>query len=942
MRQDYGTALSRAIETVLPAARVFTDPLRTLAYGTDASFYRLTPKVVVVAESEDEVVALLSVCRAEGAPVTFRAAGTSLSGQAVTDSVLIVLGEGFSGFAYDSAAQIARLGPSIVGGEANRRLAPFGRKIGPDPASIATAKIGGIAANNASGMCCGVGQNSYHTLASMRLVLADGARLDTADPASIAGFRQSHAAQLAGLSALSAEIRADAETAARIRKKFRLKNTTGYAINALVDFDDPVDILTHLMIGSEGTLGFFSRVDYGVVPDYADKASAFVVFADLVSACRAVSALKETPVEAVELLDRASLESVKRKKGMPVDVDTLGPGAAALLIEARAPDAAALEARIAQISAAIDAASTLNGVAFTRDAKEAAQYWDIRKGTFPAVGGKRPAGTTVIIEDVAFPVERLAEATADLRELMDAHGYAEAIIFGHALEGNLHFVFAQGFDAPEEVQRYAAFMEAVAELVVGKYDGSLKAEHGTGRNMAPFVEREWGAVATNAMRRVKKLLDPENLLNPGVLLNDDAEIHLKNLKPMRAVSKLIDGCIECGFCEPQCPSKGLTLSPRQRITSQREIARLRCDDPHAPQLAAMEQDYLYAGDQTCAGCSLCSTVCPLDIDTGAYTRSLRAERRGAFAKSVAGAAAQNFGLIAKATRAGLAAADAAHLVLGEGVLGGLSGAAHRLMGTASWSSAMPRAAWPKPLPAALKPLPAQPADLAPVLFFASCASRTMGPARGDESEPLLDVAARVFARAGYRLVLPEGEDDLCCGQPFDSKGFPEVGKAKAEELARRLSADGAPIPLVFDTSLCATRMKAFSGPQFAPVDLVQFLRENVAPKLKLKPVAGPVAVHATCSLRKAGLASALVELAGLCAEQVISPAGVTCCGFAGDKGFDVPELNAHALRHLKESLPADCAEGYSSSRTCEIGLTNHSGRRYRSVLHLVDAASLTP
>ncbi|MCI4679871.1 FAD-binding oxidoreductase [Rhodoblastus acidophilus] len=930
--QSAAGGLASEFETILPKERVFADPLRRLAYGTDASFYRLTPQVVAVAENEAEVLALLEICRRRKAPVTFRAAGTSLSGQAVTDSVLIVLGEGFGGFAYDESNQVARLGPAIVGGEANRRLAPFGRKIGPDPASVATAKIGGIAANNASGMCCGVGQNSYHTLASLRLALADGAVLDTSDPASVAAFRRSHAALLDGLAALSAEIKADETTAARIRDKFRLKNTTGYAINALVDFDDPIDILAHLMIGSEGTLGFLSRVDYRAVPEYRDKASALVVFADLATACRAVSALKSAPVEAVELLDRASLESVKHKKGMPVEVDALGPDAAALLIESRAANADDLRAQLASIAETIDPATTLNGVNFTSDPVESGRLWDIRKGTFPAVGGKRPPGTTVIIEDVAFPVARLAEATTDLRALLDAHGYAEAIIFGHALEGNLHFVFAQGFDSEREVARYASFMAAVAELVVGKYDGSLKAEHGTGRNMAPFVEREWGAAGTAAMRRIKALIDPENLLNPGVLINDDPEIHLKNLKAMPAVSALIDSCIECGFCEPQCPSKGLTLSPRQRITSAREMRRLRCDDPQAPQLTEMAAAYDYAGDATCAGCSLCSTVCPLEIDTGSYIRTLRAEKRGGVARTIAGGLANHFGATLNATRAGLAASGLARRVLGDKPVLAVSDAAHQALGLPRLSPAMPRAAWPA------APKPANGA-LRPVLFFSSCASRAMGPAAGDDSPPLLDVAARVFARAGFALVQPENLDELCCGQPFASKGFPEIAKAKAEQLAQHLATDGAAIPIVIDASTCATRMAAFSGPHFRPLDLVQFLRDEIAPRLTIKRLPETVAVHVTCSLRKVGLASALIELAEACAEKVIAPPGVTCCGFAGDKGFSHPELNDHALRHLKESLPAECREGYSSNRTCEIGLAAHSGRRYRSILHLVDAAS---
>jgi len=926
---DYA-ALAENFATFIPSERIHTDPLRRLAYGADASFYRLTPKIVVVAEDEAEVLGLIALCRGQGAPVTFRAAGTSLSGQAISDSVLIVLGEGFAGFAYDEAQQVARLGPALVGGEANRRLLPFRRKIGPDPASIATAKIGGIAANNASGMCCGVGQNSYHTLSSLRLALADGAVLDTADPASVARFRDSHGALLQSIAALSAEIRADSALLARINEKYRRKNTTGYAINALVDFSDPVDMLAHLMIGSEGTLGFLSRVDYHTVPDYADKASAFVVFADLEHACRAVTALKNTPVEAVELLDRASLESVKTKKGMPVDVDGLGPDASALLIEARAPDAEELSKRIAAIVAAIDAGTTLNGVAFSHDAQENARYWDLRKGTFPAVGGQRPAGTTVIIEDVAFPVERLAEATMDLRALMNAHGYAQAIIFGHALEGNLHFVFAQGFDSPDEIKRYAGFMEAVAELVVGKYDGSLKAEHGTGRNMAPFVEREWGRQATDVMRRVKKLIDPLNLFNPGVVLNDDAEIHLKNLKPMPAVTPLIDACIECGFCEPQCPSKGLTLSPRQRIASSREIRRLRCDSPDAPELAAMERDYLYFGDTTCAACSLCSTVCPLEIDVGRYTRSLRAQRRGPVSKLVAFAAARNFGAATQLGRAGLALGAAVEGVVGTGAMTAASGVANTLLGTPKWSKTMPR---PAPRVA-----PAPAASGAPVIFLESCSGRMMGPAKDDASEPLALVAARVFGRAGFRLVTPEGAEDLCCGQLFDTKGFPETADFKARELVERLSSLD-PIPVVFDASPCASRIKAFSGPRFQTMDLVQFLREKVAPQLSFTKAKGPVAVHATCTLRKAGLAPALMELVGFCAEKVIAPPGVTCCGFAGDKGFYTPELNDHALRHLSEALPADCHDGYSSNRTCEIGLASHSGRRYRSILHLVDEAS---
>ena len=181
--QAYNDCLA-ALGKTIPAERLITDPLRTLAYGTDASFYRLVPKIVVKAESEQEVVAVLSEARSRKLPVTFRAAGTSLSGQAISDSILVLLGDSWiSHHIADDASRVA-LQPGVIGAHANAFLAPFGKKIGPDPASINAAMIGGIAANNASGMCCGTAQNSYKTLASMKVILADGAMLDTADPDS--------------------------------------------------------------------------------------------------------------------------------------------------------------------------------------------------------------------------------------------------------------------------------------------------------------------------------------------------------------------------------------------------------------------------------------------------------------------------------------------------------------------------------------------------------------------------------------------------------------------------------------------------------------------------------------------------------------------------------------------------------------------------------------
>ena len=908
----------------LPAHQVITDDLRRLAYGTDASFYRLIPQVVAVIESENDARAVLTAARQNRTPVTFRAAGTSLSGQAISDGVLALIGEGFATFELADDASQVRVGPGMVGGEVNRRLAPHGRKIGPDPASIGAAKIGGIAANNASGMCCGTAQNSYRTLAGLRVMLADGSLLDTEDPASIAAFKASHAALLGELDRLGRETRANAALAERIRHKFRIKNTTGYSLNALVDFEDPIDILAHLMIGSEGTLGFMTRITYQTVVEDPFKASALVFFPDIRSACEAVIRLKPQPahlaVSAVELLDRPALHSVENKPGLPAIIRELGEDAAALLIEVRAGSADALQDKIAAVHAAIAGISTVEPIAFSTDPATCDMYWKVRKGTFPAVGAMRRTGTTVLIEDVAFPIESLADATLDLQALLRHHGYHEGIIFGHALEGNLHFVITQDFGDQAEIDRYARFMDDLCDMVVRKYDGSLKAEHGTGRNMAPFVEMEWGKEAADLMRRIKTLFDPEGLLNPGVIINDNPHAHLENLKPMPAAEDIVDRCIECGFCEPLCPSHRLTLSPRQRITSVRELARRAAAGEHAGQMA---EDYAYMGLDTCAGCGLCSTACPVGIDTGDLTRRLRGRQLGDKARALHNWTGENFGTFASLSRTGLKVGHAVAGVLGDKLVKRVSGGA--------WRNHMPSAARP--------PAP-RTAQGDPVVYFPTCGARIFGPA--NHTDPQLgDVVQELLIRAGFRPILPEGFDQLCCGQMLASKGMQQEAEDMSNTLEAALmkASDNGRIPVIMDASACSTRMQKHLAGRLKLYDFHEFAHDALLPRLMITKQPGPIALHINCSVKRTGADGKLRALLKACVNEVIEPASTTCCGFGGDRGFMVPELNQHALRHIHAELPADCACGVSTNRTCEIGLTAETGVTYRSVAYLLEACS---
>jgi D-lactate dehydrogenase len=798
--------------------------------------------------------------------------------------------------------------------------------------------IGGIAANNASGMCCGTAQNSYRTLRSMRLVLADGTALDTGDAGSRETFARSHAGFLTSLSSLAERVRSNETLAGRIRRKYGMKNTTGYGLNALVDFTDPVEILQHLMIGSEGTLGFISEITYRTVPEPAHKATALLLFPDIETACRAVALLKQTPVSAVELMDRASLRSVQDKPGMPPTLAGLEPSVAALLVETGAPSEDTLQEQINAVRGSLQGIPTVFPPSFTADPAEYTALWNIRKGLFPSVGAMRRAGTTVIIEDVAFPVPRLAEATLDLQSILLKYGYHEAIIFGHALEGNLHFVFTQDFSSQSEVNRYGRLLDEVSRLVVHKYDGALKAEHGTGRNMAPYVEMEWGQEAVRIMEEIKRIFDPLNILNPGVILNPDREIHVKNLKPMPAAREVVDKCIECGFCEVMCPSKDLTLTPRQRIVIYREMAYLRTESADPARLASLSASYNYFGDHTCATDGLCATACPVGIDTGKLIKELREESSSPTARSIAGTIGAHMGAVTTFARLALRGASVARSILGARTLAAASGAARRLSG-----GRLPQ--WNPQLPHAARRIPRTESahtQRARVVYFHTCVNRIFGttPAEGD-SPDLSALIVQLCGKAGYDVVLPPRLDGLCCGMAFASKGFRAEGDRKARELERVLTAvsEGGRLAVLVDMSPCLYRMKETTGSRLSLYEPVRFALEHLVPHLRIERRAGTVAVHTTCSSEKMGLASPLRSLAALCAERVVVPDGVGCCGWAGDRGFTVPELNASALRSLKSGLPEGCTQGYSTSRTCEIGLAHHSGIPYRSILYLLDECS---
>lgn len=932
---------------------LMTDPLMTLAWSGDASAYRLIPAVVAIIDNEDQVRAIFQAARAEGLPVTFRAAGTSLSGQAVTDGVLAVLGDGWRTLRIVDNAEKIVLGPSIIVANANSALKPYNKKIGPDPASQASCKIGGVVNNNASGMCCGVAQNTYHTMDRLRIVLTDGTLLDSGDATSREAFRAARPDILAGLETLHHQVMADPELVALIRHKYRIKNTVGYSINALVDFHDPLDILIHLIVGSEGTLGFVSEVTYNTVPEHPFKSTALVPFPDPHSCARAISILANggvqvtTGVTAAEYIERRALQTVIHRDAMRPLVPYLTDSSPAVLIDVTAPSAKELDFEVEKAQKILAGAGATH-IDFSTDADRSRALWDIRKGFFASGGAARPPGTSMLTEDVAAPVDRLADFVTDMRTLLDAYGYEDAIIFGHALAGNLHFQMSDNFSAPGAAEKFDTFSNALSQLVSVQYGGSLKAEHGTGRAIAPFVEAEWGAKAYGLMQAIKALFDPEGLLNPGVLINPDPHVHIKHLKLMPLADPLVDLCIECGFCEPACPSQQLTLSPRQRIAVTRERARLRQTGEDAKRLARLDHDFGYAGIDTCAACNLCSLRCPVGIETGTMIIGQRAERRGDLARAIAHVAAGHTGGIEAALRGGLALADCGKAVIGAPAVETITDTARRLTdGHVPRMSRALRQGPGNPRGKNLRDDPRRTGFPVPIAlsgrprigYFPACPSRLFGAPK--TRFDLLEGPPAMLAlldRAGFDVVMPDGAGQ-CCGQAFQSKGFPEdaarIGGRLRTELAN-LASHGA-TQIVTDASTCAKHLGEGPGETMV-ADSAEFL-VTLLPKLTITKKLPSVAVHHNCSAQRLLEQGATEAIAKACADTIAVLTSVTCCGYAGDKGLFTPELNAHASRFARSDIPAGCEIGVSTVSTCASGLTEHAGVPFVSLASLLEYVS---
>jgi D-lactate dehydrogenase len=935
--------VAKLLESIIPAARIKARLIDVVGYASDAGFYYLRPKAVVQPVSEQEVAALFAFSHQNKIPITFRTAGTSLSGQAVSEGILVDLSQYWNQVQVEAGGERVRVQPGVIGAIVNAHLKKYGRKIGPDPASINSAMMGGILSNNASGMCCGVGKNSYHTTRFIRFMLPNGKSYSTENKEDYGRFASECPEIYLQLQALQTQILNQPDLLQRIRSKYQTKNTVGYSVNAFIDYQEPLEILAHLLIGAEGTLGFIAEAVLQTVPDYPAKSTALLYFPDIYAACQAIVPLTVSGAEAVELMDRASLHSIEHMTGVPAVIKSLPETAAALLVEYQGPNAEELQGKINRFLDLSANLLLLDQPVFTQDAVQQAFLWKVRKGMFPAVGAVRASGTTVILEDIAFPVARLGDAILDLQALFRRHGYDKAIIFGHAKDGNIHFVVTQAFDTPAEIARYDLFLREVVGLVVEKYNGALKAEHGTGRNMAPFVETEWGPEIYQVMKALKQVIDPQNLLNPGVIINADANAHIRYLKALPRVEEEVDKCMECGFCEHKCPSRNITLTPRRRIVIRRELLKLEREG-NKKQHTQLLQQYQYDGLDTCAVDGLCATACPVDINTGDLVKRLRRESHSPVANNLALLVAKNFKPVTAIVKSGLQAGAGVNWLFGRKTLHNLSQAVKKVVPALPlWSSQLQ----PAPDISGYVQSGKAPADTQ-VVYFPTCISRTMGGS-AENKKGLVETFIRVSEKAGIKFFIPNNIGSVCCGQIYSSKGYSKAFAFTANEAISKIWnwTDGGRLPLLLDITSCTHTLQT-CRPVLSPenkqkydalkiIDSIDYIADYLLPKATVLRTKDKVVLHPVCSLQKMGLEAKFLKIARALAREVDVPLHAGCCGMAGDRGFLFPELTASAtLPEAREVNQKNYDGYYSSAKTCEMALSEAVGKNYESIIYLLD------
>lgn len=875
MRRPLDFLLELGKET---AGEVRGDTATRELYAVDASLYRRLPVGALRAARADDLHSAVAICAEHAVPLTMRGAGTSLAGQSVGTG-LVVDTSALRGIEIRKEERIAVVEPGVVLDDLNRAAAAYGLAFGPDVATSSRATLGGMIGNNSAGARSVVYGLTADAVQGMDVVLADGTRASLTRGGSVPRLLQDArgVATMSGFPAL-------------------LRRVSGYALDSIAG-DDPD--WPRLFCGSEGTLGVMTRAHVRLVEPPAERALALLPYASVHAALSAVPDILHTGPSAIELMDAELLDPGNRA---PAERALLG-------IVGRAPAMLVVEYSGA-IGQAVAAARRLAGAEVIADAAGQAAVWRIRRTSISRALRVEGDGKPIpFIEDPAVPPDQLAPFADEVRRVLADEGMADAIWYGHASVGCLHIRPLLDLRQPEAVARMRRVAEQVADIVVA-HGGSLSGEHGDGRLRGELLPRMYDAEMMDRFTALKRMLDPQGILNPGVIVNPDpldSGLRIEASGPRRGIPSVIpfartggfqravEACNGNGQCrradEVMCPSYQALADERHSTRGRAVLLRAAVEGRLPDGLA---DDGLAEALDLCLSCKACATECPASVDMSRLKAEAMATRHAVVTPPLS-----------------VTAAAHAHDLLAAGSRG--SAVARRI--TALASRRMGR---PLPVPVREWRPPGPTGRGRPLDLFADTFTRFLHPEVGD-------AAVRVLAGGGARV---DVRVDGCCGRPALSQGFPDLAVKQARRLLDGLAPHAmAGRPLVVLEPSCWS-MLVDDLPQLLPhdpraawVSEVAVSFEQAVGDLGIAVPATGATVHRHCHSCALG-DDAAVPAAG--PDAVATDAG--CCGMAGAFGYLHPDVSRTIGEHrLAPAVRAAAGPVVAAGTSCRAQIADLTG-----------------
>lgn len=881
------------------------DPLTRGLYSTDASIYQVEPLGVVIPTTMASAVRALELCAQEGVPLLARGGGTSQCGQTVNEALVIDCSKYLNAVErVDLETMTARVQPGIVLERLNKQLRKHGLFFPIDPSTASRATIGGMTANNSSGARSIRYGNMVHNVHAIDAVLQDGTamRFGPVDTRMLDGDAYAHLVR--AVQRLGAGV-AD-EVAARFPKV--LRRVGGYNLDLI---GPDAFNMAQILVGSEGTLAFFTSIELALSPIPPQAVLGVAHFPTFHDAMASTQSLVTLGPVAVELVDRTMIELSRE---IPVFRPTIqkfvrGEPGSILLVEFTGGEPAPLERKLEELDEMMASLGFANSVVKLVTPGDQAEMWNVRRAGLDIMGSMKGELKPVsIIEDCAVPLEHLAEYTAGLNEIFAKYGTV-GTFYAHASVGCLHVRPLLNVKAPTDVKKLRAIAEE-AFAMVRAFKGSHSGEHGDGIVRSEFHREMYGDRIVGAFEELKDLFDPAGLLNPHRIVRapkmDDRTLfrfgtnyHPQPLETVLDWSEwggfagAVEMCNSNGACRKEggvmCPSFMATADERDVTRGRATALRLALSGQLGA--GALTSEALYETLDLCVGCKACKHECPTGVDMARMKIEVlhhyRRKHGYRLKDRIVGHLPRLAPLLAPFARL-LNAASAIPL-------------AKRALGFAperslpQWSRAPFR----------------ESCSEGDVVLFVDTFDRYFEPEN-------VRAARRVLEAAGYRVILPQQGRPMCCGRTYLAAGMVDEARWEALrtiELLRPYAEAGTPIVGLEPSCLLTLRDEflALFGEKARSVAakavlLEEFLAAELdsgRAKLDLAPLPYARAlVHGHCHQKALGAFPPVAQLLRMIPQLTVETIDSSCCGMAGTFGYEADHFEVSLRMAERSLLPA--------------------------------------